>query len=462
MRHYRVVARTLVIAASIVSVLVATAGVLPVGASGHLTTINDWQTIAPGGREKGLGVDNVGNLLSFSLSGQLSLYSKLQLATAMAGVPLSSASRRLATVDSLGRGAAGIVVASDGTIYFDTGASNTIWELVTNWREPRALPLASNSLTRFTGLELSNDERFLYAADQRLGRVYRINLSTMQVAVVFDSNGDQLEQMAMDLAGNLDVVGLSGAVYSIAAGALAKLTVGTVLTKGHGATVIAYLGEKSYPSGLTIDGADNVYVSTCAATSSPHPAISVITESASSTARAHGIPATVINGGVVPIADTWSEPSFGCIDALAVADGILYAGDWRNAKIWGLPLRDLGKLVSLAPAATGDVQLTRTASTLLATWSAVPNAIDYVCTLMDSATVSSSIRETTISNACWFGGLSVTQRVGVRVVANGASSEVVGYAPPPDMTTITCTRGSITRRVQSYAPRCPAGYSRVR
>jgi len=155
--------------------------------------------------------------------------------------------------------------------------------------------------------------------------------------------------MAIDLAGNLDVVGMSGAVYFIPGSSLANT--GTVATKGHGATVIAYLGPHTASGALTIDGADNVYVSSCSASSAPHPAISVITSGASATARSHGVPATVANGGVVPIADTWSEPSFGCIEALAVSDGILYAGDWRNSKIWGLPLSDLGTLVRLAPAA---------------------------------------------------------------------------------------------------------------
>ncbi len=455
----RVVTRTFVVFATLATLTMGAKSAVGANSPSHRTTINEWQTISPGGREIGLGVDNAGNLLSLSTPGQLSLYVKSQLDTAMAGVPASSAWRKLASVSASKREAAGIVVATNGTIFFDTGSSDTIWMLSPSRHTPTALEIASNTLTRFTGLELSPDQRFLYAADRRTGLVYRINLSTMQVTVVFDSSGDQLQEMAMDLAGNLDVVGLSGAVYSISAGALAG---NEASTTGHGATVIGYLGPHASPGGLTIDGGDNVYVSTCETSSSPHPSISVITNSAALTAHSRGVPASVANGGVVPIADTWAEPSFGCIESLAVADGVLYAGDWRNSKIWGLPLSDLGKLVRIAPAASGLVQLTRTASTLLAMWPAVPGAFDYVCTLMDSETIPSSIRETTASNACWFGGLTPMQRFGVRVIANGASSDVVGYAPAPPMAVITCSRGTTIRRVESYAPRCPAGYSRVR
>jgi len=458
MKRVRVMTRTMEVVVIALVTLVGGVDNLPAGAATHRTSIGEWQTIAASGREMGLGVNNAGALLSYSGPGELNLYSRAELATALAGVPSSGAARQLATVGVTSRNVAGIVVSSAGTIYFDTGSSNTIWSLGPGRRTPTALDIASNSLSRFTGLELSPDQRFLYAADQRLGRVYRINLATMQVTVVFDSSGDRLEQLAMDLAGNLDVVGLSGAVYSIAASALASG--GQIATRGHGATVIAYFGSHANPAGLAIDGADNVYVSTCATTSAPHPAISVITANAGAAARAHGVPATVVNGGVVPIADTWSEPSFGCIQPLAVADGVLYAGDWRNSKIWGLPLLDLGSLVKLAPAASGVVQLSRTATTMLAMWPIVDHALDYVCTLMDSATIPSTVRETTIGNACWFGGLATNQRVGIRVVANTASSSIaVGYAPPPPMTVLKCRRGSTVRRVESYAPRCPAGFS---
>ncbi len=458
MRDFRAPTRRLVAAATLAGALAVSVGGAPSSASA-LTTIGEWQTIAPGGSQLGLGVDNGGNLLSFAQPGQLNFYDRSQLLTAMAGVPSSGASRKLAIVSADGRNVAGIAVAASGTIYFDTGSSGTIWSLAPARHTLAGLSLESVPTSGFTGMALSSDQRYLYVANQRTGKVYRITLATQQVAIVFDSAGDSLQQVAMDLVGNLDVVGLSGAVYSVSAGSLAAVATATL---GRGATVIAYLGAHANPGGLAIDGANNVYVSTCDVTSSPHTAIGVITDAASSRARTIGAPATGANGGIVTIADTKSEPSFSCIEPLAISDGVLYAGDWRNSKIWGLPLRDLGRLVNHAPAASGRVQITRTSSTLLATWSATSGAFDYVCTLMNSAVVPTTIRETTVSTACWFGGLTSSERFGVRVVANGATSAVVGYAPAPTMITIRCTRGSVVRRVQSYAPRCPSGYVRVR
>ncbi len=302
---------------------------------------------------------------------------------------------------------------------------------------------------------LSPEERSLYVADDRTGKVYRVSLSDLEVTVVFKSPGDRLQSLVMDSAGNLDVTGLSGAVYSISAASLA--TTGAIAQVGHGATELANLGPRLSANGLAVDARDNLYVSTCVALASPHPAISVITHAAAVASAVRGTPATVGNGGVAPIADTVAEPSFQCIEPLQVTAGVLYAGDWLNSKIWGLPLRDLGALVDL-PASSGPVQLTRTSSTLLATWSARPNAIDYVCTLMSGETRPTSIRETTVSTGCWFGGLTPTERFGVRVVAYGASTSDVGYAPAPRMPVLTCRRGSLVRRVQSYAPRCPSGY----
>ncbi len=458
MRHLRAATRTIVAAATLAGAAVALASTSS-AASGYLTSIGEWQTIAPSGNALGLAVDNGGNLLSFAQPGQLDLYARSALSTAMAGVPSSGPTRKLAIVNADVRSVAGIAVTDSGTIFFDTGSSSTIWVLVPSTHTLTGLALSSAPTTGFSGLALSADQRYLYAANQRTAKVYRINLSSMQVTTAFDAAGDSLQGMALDVVGNLDVVGQSGAVYSVAASALAA---GVTATLGRGATVIAYLGAHANPAGLAVDGASNVYVSSCSSSSMPHLAIGVITSAAAAHARAIGAPATSGNGGLVTIASTRAEPSFTCIEPLTVADGVLYAGDWHNAKIWGLPLRDLGRLVNRAPSAARRVQLTRTATTLLATWPSVPNAIDYVCTLMASAAVPTSFRETTVSTACWFGGLTTTQRFGVRVVANGASSEVVGYAPAPPMATITCSRGTTIRRVESYAPRCPAGYSRVR
>lgn len=348
-----------------------------------------------------------------------------------------------------------MATSTSGVTYFDTGSSSTIWTWQGSTHTLRSLPFPSNPMVSATGMALSPEQRSLYIADDRTGKVYRVTLSTLQVSVVFKSPGDRLQSLVMDNSGNLDVTGLSGAVYSISAASLADE--GAVAEVGHGATEVANLGPKLSANGLAVDARDNLYVSTCVGISSPHPAISVITHAATLATMIRRTPATVGNGGVVPIADTMAEPSFQCIEPLQVSAGVLYAGDWLNSKIWGLPLRDLGALVDL-PSSSGPVQLTRTSTTLLATWSAHANAIDYVCTLMQGETRPTSIRETTVSTGCWFGGLTPTERFGVRVVAYGSSTSVVGYAGAPRMPVLTCRRGSLVRRVQSYAPRCPSGY----
>ena len=75
MRHVRAATRTLVAAATLVGALVVAVGA-PSAASGDLTTIGEWQTIAPGGAQLGLALDNGGNLLSFAEPGQLDLYAR--------------------------------------------------------------------------------------------------------------------------------------------------------------------------------------------------------------------------------------------------------------------------------------------------------------------------------------------------------------------------------------------------
>ena len=455
MRQIVTAARTFTVLVAVVTIVFGLAGPGSASSNTVTTNIGEWQTVASNGRELGLSVDRTGNLLGFSQPGQLDVYTRAQLVTAMAGVPVAGPAQRLVFRVSRGRQIVGIATSTSGVTYFDTGSSSTIWTWEGVTHTLRSLPFPSNPMISASGIVLSPGQHSLYVADDRSGKVYRVSLGNLQVTVVFKSPGDRLESLVMDQAGNLDVTGLSGVVYSISAASLESS--GTVAQVGHGAAEIAKLGTRLSANGLAVDAKNNLYVSTCVRLSAPHPAISVITHTATVVAMARRTPATVRNGGVVPIADTRAEPSFQCIEPLDVSAGVLYAGDWLNSKIWGLPLRDLGSLVD-SPTSSGPVQLTRTASTLLATWSARPNAIDYVCTLMRGESMPTSIRETTISTGCWFGGLTPTERFGVRVVAYGSSTSVVGYAPAPPMSVLTCRRGSLVRRVQSYAPRCPSGY----
>ncbi len=455
MRQIVTAARTFAGLVAVAATVTLLGGPGAASSSNVTTTIGEWQTVASSGRQLGLSVDRAGNLLGFSQPGQLDIYTRSQLITAMAGVPVSGPAQRLVFRVSRGRQIAGIATSTSGMTYFDTGSSSTIWTWVGATHTLRSLPFPSNPMMSATGMVLSPGQHSLYVADDRTGKVYRVSLADLQVSVVFKSPGDRLESLVMDQSGNLDVTGLSGAVYSISAASLANT--GAVAEVGHGAVEIANLGPRLSANGLAVDARDNLYVSTCVGLAAPHPAISVITHTATLATMARRTPATVGNGGVVPIADTRAEPSFQCIEPLDVSGGVLYAGDWLNSKIWGLPLRDLGNLVDTRTS-SGPVQLTRTASTLLATWSARSNAIDYVCTLMRGEATPTSIRETTYSTGCWFGGLTSTERFGVRVVAYGSSTSVVGYAPAPRMSVLTCRRGSLVRRVQSYAPRCPSGY----
>ncbi len=432
----------------------------PVSAGSYVTTLGQWITIANEGSMMGLAVAPSGNLLSYSTSNNLYSFSPAQLSAAMNGSPVNPLPSPLASESNHVGWVAGIAVTSGGTIYFNAGGGNTIWQINPTTHAVTPLAIPSNPFSDVSGMLLSTDQSTLYVADQTAGRIYQLNLATLQTRLVFESNTSQysLEQMVMDASGNLFVSDLNGYIYEIAAPYLSG--VGAPATVGSGASVVAQYagGANDSPNGLAIDPSGNLFVATC---SNSAAEIGVVTHSTVTGAVATGAAATIANGGIVPIANATNEPSFGCMQPLAVSNGVLYAGDWNNEKVWGLPLSALGTLISSAPIAPAAVTLTRTSTSLSATWHPSAGAVSYTCTLMYGFNEPSSFKITSSTTSCWFGGLSPSTSFGLRVVANGVggtSPSVVGFAAAPPMSTITCVRGHAVRHVRAYDPRCPAGF----
>jgi hypothetical protein len=114
--------------------------------------------------------------------------------------------------------------------------------------------------------------------------------------------------------------------------------------------------------------------------------------------------------------------------------------------------------------------------TITATWTGVPGAVSYTCTLMLGLGVPSSFTVTTPSRTCSFGFLSPTTEFGVQVVANlaggDASAPASAFVAPPPLpappatvhrVTIVCEKNHThrLRAVTGAHPHCGTGWHRV-
>lgn len=146
------------------------------------------------------------------------------------------------------------------------------------------------------------------------------------------------------------------------------------------------------------------------------------------------------------------------------------------ASIFGLAFNTTGNLfatdpedgvvfeLTLSPGTPGSLQVQEKDGSATATWSGVPGAISYTCTLMYGYANPSNFTEIVTVPTCTFSGLDAFESYGVKVVANsggGSSTPVIGFQQGPIMntiTTITCVKAKHVKHVSGYKPVCPSGW----
>jgi hypothetical protein len=127
--------------------------------------------------------------------------------------------------------------------------------------------------------------------------------------------------------------------------------------------------------------------------------------------------------------------------------GVLYVGQWSDQSVY-----------TLVPGSSLHLSLSRTATSLSASWSG--GIGPFVCTLMYGYNSPSSFTIRTTSTTCTFNNVASDTPFGVRVSSDAGSGSSVTAMAAPVATTITCTRDGRVRHVSGLDPRCPAGWRR--
>ncbi len=108
-----------------------------------------------------------------------------------------------------------------------------------------------------------------------------------------------------------------------------------------------------------------------------------------------------------------------------------------------------------------DLTLTRTVTTLTATWQAGSARGSFVCTLLYGYHDPSTFTVRTTGTQCSFYSLNPAISYGVAVAGDAGAGPTSSAFAGPVRSTITCRRGGHVRHVTGVNPRCPARWRLV-
>ena len=322
-------------AVALLIALAATLSPLTSGASpsAHAMPPNSaWRLITTEGSSMmGLAGDANGNLLTYNDGNLLQEIPSNLLTQAMAGTPVPSSS--VVTLDDnsgaeAGEWIAGIVPLSDGSILFNSGAQDTIWNLGPS--DVVTTVLNGVPLDAPSGMALAAGGSSIYVSNQANERVYRMGVDGSNPVEVANGLTDP-QALAVDAQGDLFIADLGGGVYEETA---AELGSGSPASPGSGLVTIANGAGTSGVNGLTLDAYGDLFFSTYDNSDGP-----TVGEVALSTIDGGALPATTLNGGIIDIADTTNTPFVDSGEQpITVVGNTLYVGSWSSHKIYGLSL----------------------------------------------------------------------------------------------------------------------------
>ena len=355
------------------------------------------------------------------------------------------------------------------------------------------------------GYAVSDSSGNVFVSDYNTGGLTKV-ATDGTVSTLAQFSPDSIWGMTINAAGDLFVADWSpGAIYEVT-------PAGVVTTLFQGS-------RYQYIYGMAVDGAGNLYTSTCYGTiirTTPSGNYSTFATGAGGCGLAFGPNGTLYSsdgsstvyavspqGAVSPLASNLLEP-YGL--AYDTASGLLYVAQYSagasdaavvavsangaetpvvaqsalppsggytysNFTIGTVALDPSGNLwlgdwnylqwfkvtgVAAPLASPAPTHLVSTRSATSMTVSWQGGSAPYTCTLLYGFGAPSTFTVRTSSSNCTFYGLDPATSFGVRVTSyQGASATIFSN---PVRTTITCVRSGHIRHVSGFDPRCPSGW----